>query len=457
MAWWKRRGSLQLYRAKRIGLVKMLYTLAKQSDGVPARSRKTPRTTGSGRTLSKRGGAQVRRVVALMCLCLGLTFVPSAHPQGDNPTTEQTIKQMERDLADADRTGNVDILDQFIADDWIILDDNGGEITKKQYINTVKSGTVQEESVEIGPMDVSVFGKTAVVLGSDIEEYSVKRPDASGKSVWVHTGGKFVWMDVWVKQINGKWQEVRSQIHQVAVGDPNTSDQKNEEQNRTAEQSGEPKGTMDSAVRPSDSDTKVAIPKPVIEQQVPSNAPEGLFPSDSQLVAAAQKGFQGNPFSSAQVYGRDPETTFKDASNCLGFAMVFVGGPLVMASRMGADARSHFGDFPNQENISQLRGTISLDLIFHVAAAFDFSWEVALTQGNLFVRPFGVPTYESNTQTCFDGESDVIHFGHYKFNLTEAASRLDWSKPISLVVRPSFGGESDYQLDISRALGQAHR
>jgi hypothetical protein len=374
--------------------------------------------------------------VLFVCVCLGLMSVRTAYPQTSNSVSEQAVRQLERELSDAQMTGNADKVSQLLADGYIALDDNGTKLTKKQLIDLLKSGAMKMDSAELGPMDVTVFGNVAVVQGSDTEKYRMRVQNTDGGWVWVDTGGKFVWTDVWVKQGNGKWQEVRTQVHKLAVRDTSTSDQKNEQtspqlallashrdaesdwptiegqvqnisgvairavqvvvnwysrdgasisseeglidfdpllpsqvspfkvpsrpnpekvkysvmfksisgstilfvdrtnsanqqatanvqQNRTAGQSGEPKGTARGAVQ--------QPPDPAIEQQVPPNAPEGLFPSDSQLIAAAQKGFQGSAFQSAQVqvYGRDPETTIKNASNCLGFAMVFVGGPLV--------------------------------------------------------------------------------------------------------------------------------
>jgi ketosteroid isomerase-like protein len=389
----------------------------------------------------------------LVFLCLELIFARSARPQTNTFVSEQAVRQAERELTDAERTRNAEKVSQILADGYIALDDNGTRITKSQLIDFLESGAMKTNSVELGPMDVAVFGDVAVVQGSDTEKTSTKVQDTNGKSVWVDTSDKYVWTDVWAKQVNGKWQEVRTQVHRH-TRNASTSDQGDE---RTEGQSGESKSIATDVVQPSDSDKKTAIPKAVVEQQFPSNVPEGLFPSDGQLVAAARTGFQGNRLKSAQVYGQEPETTYNNASNCLKFAMVFVGSPLVAASGIGEDAHSHFMDFPDQGSISKLRGIISLDLIFQLEIAFDFSWEVALTQGSIFVRPFGVPTYESHALTCFDGDTITIHFAHYKFNLTEIASRLDWNKPISLVVRTSFGAESTYQLNIQKALGQAHR
>jgi hypothetical protein len=53
----------------------------------------------------------------------------------------------------------------------------------------------------MGPMEVRLFGDTAVVTGSDTETST-----AEGKD----TSGKYIWTDVFVKQ-GGKWKAVASQ------------------------------------------------------------------------------------------------------------------------------------------------------------------------------------------------------------------------------------------------------
>ena len=55
-------------------------------------------------------------------------------------------------------------------------------------------------------MDVRVFGNIGVVQGSDTEKSSYKGKD---------TSGKYVWMDVFQKQKDGKWQAVRSEVTKV--------------------------------------------------------------------------------------------------------------------------------------------------------------------------------------------------------------------------------------------------
>jgi ketosteroid isomerase-like protein len=117
----------------------------------------------------------------------------------------ETVKQLERDWSDAQKAGDADKLGQILADDWMGLGYDGAKSTKKQLLADVKSGTSKLTSFDMGPMDVKIIGTVAIVQGSDTEKSSSKGKD---------TSGKWVWMDVFVKQ-GGKWQAVRSQSAMV--------------------------------------------------------------------------------------------------------------------------------------------------------------------------------------------------------------------------------------------------
>jgi len=141
-------------------------------------------------------------VLLLLSMCFSSAYAqPSKSASGD----AEVIKQLERDWSEAQKTADVDKLGQILADDWIGLAFDGATSTKKQALADVKSGTMKITSITMGPMEVKIIGNVAVVQGSDTEKSSSKGKD---------TSGKWVWMDVFVKQ-GGKWQAVRSQSAMV--------------------------------------------------------------------------------------------------------------------------------------------------------------------------------------------------------------------------------------------------
>ena len=141
-------------------------------------------------------------------LLIGGVGFMAANGQEKKPAaagTADAIKQLERDWADASKSGNADKLGEILADDWMGLGPDGVVSTKAQSLNNVKTGASKLTSFDFGPMDVKVIGTVAIVQGSDTEKSSVKGKD---------TSGKWVWMDVFANR-NGKWQAVRSQSAMV--------------------------------------------------------------------------------------------------------------------------------------------------------------------------------------------------------------------------------------------------
>jgi uncharacterized protein (TIGR02246 family) len=143
--------------------------------------------------------------VLLVTACVGLAFAQTPTPPAKGPSVAQALKQLEQDWVDASKAGDIDKLNQILADDWVAIGYNGSKETKQSFLANVKSGADKMTSFEFGPMDVKVLGDVAVVQGSDTEKSTT-----SGKD----TSGKWVWMDVFVKH-NGKWVVIRSQSAMV--------------------------------------------------------------------------------------------------------------------------------------------------------------------------------------------------------------------------------------------------
>jgi ketosteroid isomerase-like protein len=126
-------------------------------------------------------------------------------PAAAGSSAAEELKQVERDWIAGQKAGDADKIGQLIADDWSALNSDGKKVNKQQYLADYKSGAEKFESIEVGPMDVRVFGDIGVVQGGDTEKSSYKGKD---------TSGKYVWMDVFQKK-DGKWQAVRSEVTKV--------------------------------------------------------------------------------------------------------------------------------------------------------------------------------------------------------------------------------------------------
>lgn len=147
----------------------------------------------------------MKEMGVLICLCACLAPAFAQDKKADAEKTVEAIKQLERDWTDAEKAADLDKLGQIVADDWRGLQPDGTIINKRQLVADIKSGASKIESEEIGPMEVKLMGRVAVVMGSDTEKSSLKGKD---------TSGKWIWMDVFVNR-NDKWVAVRSQAAMV--------------------------------------------------------------------------------------------------------------------------------------------------------------------------------------------------------------------------------------------------
>jgi ketosteroid isomerase-like protein len=135
----------------------------------------------------------------MMALSAGMALAQAPTKAADE------LKQIENDWMDAVKTRNADKLGDILADGWAGLDWDGKTFDKAKRLAGLKSPGYSLDNFEMGPMQVRIFGNTAVVTGSDTEN-SVE----NGKD----TSGKYIWTDVFVKQ-NGKWRAVASQSTKV--------------------------------------------------------------------------------------------------------------------------------------------------------------------------------------------------------------------------------------------------
>lgn len=143
--------------------------------------------------------SKVLGIAALLALAFSPVFAQEKKAAG--PNTAATIKQMEQDWSEAQKTGNIEKLSQMIADDWRGQGPDGKISTKAEMLADTKDGKSKLESFEMGPMEVKVLGNIAICQGSGTEKSMDHGKDSSGK---------WVWMDVFVNR-GGKWLAVRSQ------------------------------------------------------------------------------------------------------------------------------------------------------------------------------------------------------------------------------------------------------
>jgi ketosteroid isomerase-like protein len=76
---------------------------------------------------------------------------------------EEELVKVEEEFANAIVKNNPDEIRQFVADDWIIINADGGIIDRERFLEVIKLGTLTHEMMESDDVRVRVYGDSAVV------------------------------------------------------------------------------------------------------------------------------------------------------------------------------------------------------------------------------------------------------------------------------------------------------
>src|SRR4029450_8276545 len=78
---------------------------------------------------------------------------------------QDELLKLENDFAQAVVKNDADAIDGFLADDWIVVDPDGGIIDKTRFLGVIRSGALSHESMESADWRVRLYGNSAVVTG----------------------------------------------------------------------------------------------------------------------------------------------------------------------------------------------------------------------------------------------------------------------------------------------------
>jgi ketosteroid isomerase-like protein len=115
---------------------------------------------------------------------------------------EEELLKLENEFARAVASNDADALDRLLADDWLIVEPDGGMIDKARFLGVIRCGALSHESMESTEPRIRVYGNTAIV------------------TVMTTTKGKFMGKDfssceratdIFVKQAD-HWQCVFTQL-----------------------------------------------------------------------------------------------------------------------------------------------------------------------------------------------------------------------------------------------------
>lgn len=134
-------------------------------------------------------------LLSLIFFGVALSAWASEPQSGSDKDTVQTLQALEQSWLNAEKNHDAASFEKLVADDWIALTPDGKRQTKAERSAQIKNSHMG--SASLGPMDVRVFGDTAVVTGT-VDETAEK------------SAHHYVWTDVFVKR-DGKWLAVASQ------------------------------------------------------------------------------------------------------------------------------------------------------------------------------------------------------------------------------------------------------
>ena len=76
---------------------------------------------------------------------------------------EEELLKLEEQFAEAIIKNDLGAIERLVADEWIIINADGGIIDKERFLEVIGSGTLTHEMMESDNMRVRIYGDSAVV------------------------------------------------------------------------------------------------------------------------------------------------------------------------------------------------------------------------------------------------------------------------------------------------------
>jgi ketosteroid isomerase-like protein len=76
---------------------------------------------------------------------------------------EEELLKVEKGFVDAIAKNDLEAIERFVTDNWIIINADGGIIEKERFLEVIKSGALTHEMMQSDDIRVRVYGDSAVV------------------------------------------------------------------------------------------------------------------------------------------------------------------------------------------------------------------------------------------------------------------------------------------------------
>ena len=117
-------------------------------------------------------------------------------------TAEEELLKVENGFTEAIVKNDPEAIGRLVADDWIIIDPDGGIVERTRFFEVIKSGALAHDMMESEDLRVRVYGDSAVVT-------AVTR--TKGKFMGQEFSTQERATDVFVKR-DGQWQCVLTHL-----------------------------------------------------------------------------------------------------------------------------------------------------------------------------------------------------------------------------------------------------
>ena len=115
---------------------------------------------------------------------------------------EEELLRIENEFAEAIVSNDFEGIGRLVADDWIIIEPDGGIVDRARFFEVIKSGALTHEMMESEDLRVRVYGDSAVVTAITRTKGKFMRQEFSTQERAT---------DVFVKR-DGRWQCVLTHL-----------------------------------------------------------------------------------------------------------------------------------------------------------------------------------------------------------------------------------------------------
>ena len=98
-----------------------------------------------------------------LLVTIAFSMAATMFRQSNSNEMEKEILKVEEEFAQAMIKNDADKIGTFLADDWIIIDPDGGIIDKVRFLSVTRSGALTHEAMDSQDVRIRIYGATAIV------------------------------------------------------------------------------------------------------------------------------------------------------------------------------------------------------------------------------------------------------------------------------------------------------